>query len=148
MAGLLQLGNAEIGFRNFEGQEGAFNKAGDRNFVAFLEPEYAHQLEAEGWNVKWPKERDDLEDDQRRPYLPIAIGYKAYPPVIYLINGTVKTELHEDTIGQLDWAELENVDLVIRPYVWSVNGQSGIKAYLKTGYFTIVQDDFASKYDF
>jgi hypothetical protein len=33
----LSLENVRIGFRNFEGREGQYNKSGDRNFVVFLE---------------------------------------------------------------------------------------------------------------
>jgi hypothetical protein len=145
----LSLENVRIGFRNFEGREGAYNRSGDRNFVVFLEPDLAQALAEEGWNVKFPKDNDnrvDPDEPARDPYLQVTVGFDNYAANVFLISNGNPTRLGAEEAAMLDWAEIENVDLVLRPYEWTVNGKSGIKAYLKSGYFSIVTDAFAAKY--
>lgn len=149
MARPVSLENVRIGFRNFEGREGMYNKKGERSFAVFLDRGTAEQLSSEGWNVKFPKDNGtgiDPDADVRDPYLQVSVGFDFYPANVFLISNGHPTKLSEDEVAMLDWAEIENVDLVLRPYEWSVNRNSGIKAYLKSGYFTIVADRFAEKY--
>lgn len=136
--------DARIGFRNFSGKEGKFNPAGRRNFCVFLEPTLANVLVDDGWNVKFLKPRE--EDDEPQPYLQVAVSFDTIQPKIILISGKTKTPLDSSTVDTLDWAEIKNVDLIIRPYNWEVNGKTGVKAYVKSMYVTIEEDKFASKY--
>lgn len=145
----LSLEGVRIGFRNFEGREGPYNKAGERSFAVFLDRQTAEAMADEGWNVKFPKVNDnkiDPDEPERDPYVQVSVGFEYYPANVFLISGDQPSRLGEDEVAMLDWAEIENVDVVLRPYEWSVNGNSGIKAYLKSGYFTIVADKFAAKY--
>lgn len=136
--------DARIGFRNFSGEAGKFNPAGRRNFCVFLDHELGEVLQQDGWNVRWLKPRD--EDESEKPYLQVAVSYDNIPPKIVLVTGRGKTLLDESTVNILDWAEIANVDLIIRPYNWSVSGNSGVKAYVKSMYVTLVEDEFESKY--
>jgi len=141
----IRIENAKIRFRNFSGKEGRFNPAGRRNFCVFLDDDTANDLADEGWNIKWLRPR--TEDDEPQAYIQVAVSYANVPPKVWLVNSKQKTLLDENTISTLDWAELEEVDLVIRPYNYDVNGKSGVKAYLKTMYAKIVEDEFADKYE-
>lgn len=142
----LVVENAKIIFRNFSGKEGRFNPAGRRNFCVLLETELADILIQDGWNIKWLEARD--EDEERQAYLQVSVNYHNYPPKILLITSRGKTLVTEDTVSMLDWAEIENVDLIIRPYKWGpINDKSGVKAYVKSMYITIVEDAFEHKYN-
>lgn len=143
----LSFENAEILFRNFRGLENDFNEAGKRNFCVIVPDEIADELNDEGWNIRVLKPRD--EGDTPRHYMQVKVSYKNIPPKIWLIRGRHKTLLDEDTIDELDFADIENVDLIIRPYHWNTrSGASGIAGYVDKMYVTIQEDVFANKYDF
>ena len=61
--GTILIENARIVFRNFEGKEGPYNRAGDRNFCVLLDDDLAGQLLADGWNIKALRAREDDEPD-------------------------------------------------------------------------------------
>lgn len=136
--------NARIIFRNFSGKEGQFNRPGKRNFCLIVNEDIASHLAEDGWNVKYLRPRE--EEDSPIPYIPVSVSYENYPPKIYLISGKNKTLLDEESCGVLDHAEIENVDIVVRPYCWEVSGKSGVKAYVKNMYVTIREDEFEAKY--
>lgn len=136
--------DARIMFRNFSGEEGRFNPKGRRNFCVLIDPSIVQDLIEDGWNIKYLQPKDD--DGEPLPYLQVSVSFGKIPPKIFLIKRNGKIQLDEDTIDILDWAEIENVDLIIRPYNWEINGMSGIKAYLKSMYVTCAEDEFESKY--
>lgn len=133
-----------IVFKNFSGKEGAYNPAGVRRFSVLLNEEKADVMAQDGWNVKWLKAREEGEPDQA--HLPVQIRFDNVPPKAILIADGVKTILDEDTIGMIDFADIEKVDLIVTPYAWEVNGKKGIKAYMRGIYVTIHVDEFESKY--
>lgn len=143
--GMLQIDDAKIIFRNFEGRGDKYNREGDRNFSLLIEdPDTADALTENGWNVKIKPGRDEDEGPFMR--LPVKVKFTDYGPNVYLVTGDRRNELDEESIGCLDNIDIESVDLDIRPYDWEVNGRTGRTAYLQS--MQVVQriDRFAARY--
>ena len=129
--GIMQIDDAKIIFRNFEGRGDKFNREGDRNFSLLIEdPNTAEAMKREGWNVRIKPGRDIDEEPFMR--LPVKIKFTDYGPKVYLWTGNRRNELDEESIACLDNIDIESVNMDIRPYDWEVNGRTGRTAYLQT----------------
>lgn len=141
----LTIEGARIIYRNFAGRAKMYNAAGLRNFHVVLDPDTARKLEADGWNIKWPKKRDD--DEMRDPTLKVAVRFDNYPPVVVLMTKRSRTELDEESVSLLDTAEIDNVDLRITgSYYEMEDGKKGFKAYLSQIFVTLSDNDLMGKY--
>jgi hypothetical protein len=139
------LEGRRILFRNFSGEEGRFNAKGKRNFNVLLTDDEAERMLKQGWNVKYLQPRE--EGDAPQPRLEVSVHYGGKnPPRIVLITSKGKNPVTEDMVSLLDWADIVDVDMIIRPYQWEVQDKSGVKAYLKSLYVTIREDELELKY--
>lgn len=144
--GILQIDDARIVFRNFAGNATPYNNKGDRNFALVIpDEETAEMLAREGWNVKVKPPRD--EDDEPFRYMSVKVAFNSYGPAVYLVSGSRKNELNEDTVCCLDSIDIASVDLDIRPYDWErPDGRSGRSAYLQAIRVTQKVDRFADDF--
>lgn len=143
--GIVEIDDAVLVFKNFEGRGDKFNREGDRNFaIRIPNQEIADEFIAAGWNVRIKPPREEGEDPFI--YLPVKIKFNERGPAVYLHSGRAINRLEEDTVGMLDNVDILSVDLDIRPYDWDVNGKTGRTAYLQSIHVTQNIDRFAARY--
>ena len=130
---------------NFAGKEGMYNVEGDRNFCLGLNEETAEKFADMGLNVKRTKPKYD--DIPPIPYIKVKVEYrKGRPPKVVQVTRRGKCELDENSIKNLDWAEIVKADVALNIAEWKRGDRSGVSAYLKTLYVTIAEDDFEDRY--
>lgn len=144
--GTVLMEGVSLIFRNFTGKKRQYNPEGKRNFAVLLDPEVAVTLEADDWKVKYRPPRD--EDEEPQAFLPVQIKFDSFrPPRIVLITSRGRTNLDQGSVEMLDWADILNVDLIVRPHHWEMDdGRKGTTAYLQTLYVTIEEDPLDAKY--
>lgn len=139
------LENCRILFRNFSGRKTEMNDEGKRNFCVVLTEDQAEEMSRDGWNVKLLRPRN--EDDLPAPYIKVKVNFAGFPkPTLVLISSKGRTPLSEDLAQLLDYADIANVDLIIRPFHYDYRGRKGRTAYLKSIYVTIREDALERKY--
>lgn len=144
------LENAVLLWRNFSGAAKTFTPEGKRTVNVVLNEEIFAELKSRGLNVKRKPPKEGREDDGDLLVLEVEARYSpnSRPPQIVMISPSrnSRTQLDATTVGALDFAVLQNVDLVINEYKWSANGNSGVKAYVDQAFITIEENAFEAKY--
>lgn len=119
---ILQIDDARICFRNFRGEENAFNAKGNRNFSVIIpDMDIAEALldnknkYGAAWNVKIKAPQE--EGGSPFIHMPVKVKYTDRScPVVYLTSGRNRVKLTEETIGMLDDIDIDYIDMDIRPY--------------------------------
>lgn len=136
---LRDVAGADIRFKNFKGEKTAYNAEGQRTFNVLLDEETARDLEEKGWRIKILENKKD-PSAPAIPSIKVRVSFGTVPPKMYMVTKK-KTQLTEETAMLLDTAEIVKCDLVLSPYVGKMSTDGRASAYLRTGYFTIVEDD-------
>ena len=139
------LEDVRLRFRNFKGEETKFNKKGDRNFCVDLPPDIADAMAKAGWNVKTLEAREP--GDEPQAFIRVKLNYRGRPPRVVVVTSKGRTPIDESMVDILDWADINKVDVNIRPYNYDVNGSRGVAAYLQSIYVFIQEDYLDQKYE-
>lgn len=144
--GTIVLEDVRILFRNFRGEGSLYNREGDRNFAILLDdPAIRETLEEGGWKITQLKPRND--EEVPNSILKVTVNIKTGRPAkVYLLTSRGRNALDEKTMSAADYAEIEGVDVTLRPFDWNINGISGRSAYLQTAFIKIVEDPLELKY--
>lgn len=122
--GSFEANDCRICYKNFSGNPSQFNRAGDKNFNLIVDEEYVDKLREFGYNVK-----EKQSDEGPWFVLPVKVKFNDYGPDCFIKNGRKMTKLDNDTIAMLDNIALENIQMDVRPYNYTMNG-GGTSAYL------------------
>lgn len=149
--GTILFENARIKFKNLSGREvrnkgRVINEEGKRNFSLIINQEQADILRRMGVNVK----TYIPEDPEREPEYSIKVNATytdRSTTEIYMVTRKKKTLLSADSVGTLDSAEIANVDMIVR--LWMYDPETMLQSvYVKSMYVKIKDDILSSRYQF
>lgn len=120
-------------------------KGGVRKTAIVLPPEVGQRMLEDGWNVKYKPPLEDGGDPLY--YIRAKASWDFAAPKIWLVANGRRTLLDEETVGEIDTAKIETVDVILSPYNWiNEDNEVGVTAYIKTMYVTISLDELEQKY--
>lgn len=148
---ILEITDARLMFRNFEGRKDKYNTRGDRTFALVIpDNETAEALQNDtnkygvGWNVKIRAPREEGGDPFM--FLIVKVNFNERGPVVWLNTNGKITKLDENSIANLDYMSISHVDLNIRPYDDEISGRPFRAAYLQSMEVFQNVDSIASRY--
>lgn len=138
--------NVTLAFRpNFSGSDPhGYNDRHQRYFDIKLDDEMAKDLADEGWPIRTyiPKNDPDNPVLSLRAY----IRFDKVPPRhAYMIIGRRAVKLNAENVGTLDYADISNIDVEIRPYNYT-HPRIGTKAMVDSIYVEIRESELYEKY--
>ena len=149
--GYLQIDNARIKHRNFEGRATKYSREGERSFSLIIPDEETKELLVNdlnrygvGWTVKIKPPYEEGGEPQM--HLPVKVKFNNRGPHVYLITNGRRNKLDEESIGCLDSCDISHIDMDIRPYDDEFNGRPFRTAYLHAIEVTQEVDRFEARY--
>jgi hypothetical protein len=151
--GNVYVEDARIFNRNFSGEHGKYNN--DRTFNLSLDEELGAYLRDQGWPV-WQGQPNE-NGEQLPPAVTVKVQFWTNPskgeeddsrnPKVELISSRKRKRLWEDKIDELEFAEIDTVDMILRARPWTMkDGRSGVKPYLRSMAVKIKDDPLDEKY--
>lgn len=144
--GKILIDNATIKWPNFSGAKKMYNDEGDRNFILVIDdPEVAEALREAGCNIKI--KTSNIPGEAPEMQLKVNVSYRFSAPTAYLKVGRKLKDLTEESIGTLDFVEMERVDIDIHlGREWTAGGITARTAYLDKILVVQEVDRFLERY--
>lgn len=136
---IITIKDCSIAYKNFRGIGSDYNNDGDRNFTIVVDEKTAKALQEAGYNIRVQPGR--REGDNDRYLLKVNVSYRFTAPNIYVVDAGLRTKLTEETVGRLDGANVDYIDLSFAPSRWKKGAREGVAAYLKTLYVYLQVDE-------
>ena len=141
----IKVKDAEIlggGWRGFGPNGDKYHRRGFQ--LKITDEDMANDLIEMGWNLHIMPARDESEDVKWR--LPVEIRFGDYPPEVVMVTrrgGEVR--LDDDTIGTLDRAHIDKINVEISPSKYDPDDfggrGTGVKAWLRKMKVWISEDE-------